>query len=155
MAYVNKLMLCYRRRPGVGLRAPFPAEAEEAAKEILCEVFRMVCHDAVLLDDTLQSVVCEDLFRVKLMPVPNPAKVPPPPTLDPSLELPGGRRPKREKEQPEPRKSYKLQERERISRRQVLKSTKDCKFWHNCLTMQPPTAKPETYLSLMPQPIVY
>ena len=95
MAYVNKLMLCYRRRPGVGLRAPFPAEAEEAAKEILCEVFRVGCHDEVLLDDTLQSVVREDLFRVKLMP------------LDPSLELPGGRRPKREKEQPEPRKSYK------------------------------------------------
>ena len=129
MAYVNKLMQYYTRRPGVGLRAPSPAEAEEADKEILCEVFRMVYHDGVSMDDALQSIVREDLFRVKLMPV---LKVPPPPALDPSLKPPGGRRPTGGKEQAEPRKRYKKGNCFGFQEGKCLKSAKDCKFWHNC-----------------------
>ena len=101
-------------RRGVGLRTPSPAEAEaeEADKEILSEVFRVVYHDEVSLDDALQSVAREDLFCVKLTPTPKPAKLPPP-------ETEGGRRPKGGKEQPEPRKKYKKRNCFAFPRRQV------------------------------------
>ena len=48
--------------------SPSPAEAEEADKEVLGEIFRMIFHDNVSIDDALQIVVREDPLRVKLMP---------------------------------------------------------------------------------------
>ena len=66
MAYVHKFMFYYTKRPGAGVRPPTPAEAEEADRECLSEIFRMAYHDDLSLDDAIQSVVREDLLRMKL-----------------------------------------------------------------------------------------
>ena len=134
MSYVNKFMIHYTRRPGLGLRPPSPAEAEEADKEVLGEIFRMVFHDDVSIDDALQSVVREDLLRVKLMPQPKPLKAPPPPSL-PSGPRPsgaGGKRTKGGKEAPDPRKRYKKGNCWGFQEGSCPKSAKDCKFWRCC-----------------------
>ena len=67
----------------------------------------MVFPDKVSMDDALQSVVREDLLRVKLMPQPKPLKVPPPPTLPPGPRPSGagGKCTKGGKEVPEPRQA--------------------------------------------------
>ena len=127
-SYVNQFMLHYTRRPGLGLRPPSPAEAEEADKEVLGEIFRMIFHDNVSIDDALQSVVGEDLLCVKLMPQPKPLKVPPPPAL------PSGLRPSGTggKEALETRKRYKKGNCWRFQDGSCPKSAKECKFWHCC-----------------------
>ena len=127
-------MLHYTRRPGLGLRPPSPAEAEEPDKEVLGEVFRMVFPDKVSMDDALQSVVREDLLRVKLMPQPKPLKVPPPPTLPPGPRPSGagGKRTKGGKEVPEPRKRYKKGNCWGFQGGSCPKTAKACKFWHCC-----------------------
>ena len=107
MSYVDQFMLHYTRRPGLGLRPPSPAEAEEADKEVLGEIFRMIFHDNVSIDDAVQSVVREDLLRVKLMPQPKPLKAPLPPALPSGLRPSGNGQARQRKEAPEPRKRYK------------------------------------------------
>ena len=130
----EQIMLHYTRRPGLGLRPPSPAEAEEPDKEVLGEVFRMVFPDKVSMDDALQSVVREDLLRVKLMPQPKPLKVPPPPTLPPGPRPSGagGKCTKGGKEVPEPRKRYKKGNCSGFQGGSCPKTAKACKFWHCC-----------------------
>ena len=72
MAYVNKFLFYYSKRPGAGFRMISSAEAEEADKEAMCEVFHLVYHEVVKLDDALQSVIREDLLRRKLVHMPKP-----------------------------------------------------------------------------------
>ena len=72
MAYVNKFLFYYSKRPGAGLRMISSAEAEEADKEAMCEIFHMVYHEGASLDDALETIVREDLLRRKLVHMPKP-----------------------------------------------------------------------------------
>ena len=76
MSYVHAFVTHYSKRPGTGMRPVTPAEAEEADREALCEVFRATFQDKVSIDDALTSIVREDCLRVKLAAVPKPLKLP-------------------------------------------------------------------------------
>ena len=77
MKYVNRFLFHYTKRPGTAFRLISPTEAEEADKEVMGEVFRMVYHDDVTFEDALDSVVREDLLRHKLLHLPKgPTKTP-------------------------------------------------------------------------------
>ena len=77
MKYVNLFLFHYTKRPGTAFRLISPTEAEEADKEVMGEVFRMVYHDDVTFEDALDSVVREDLLRHKLVHLPKvPTKTP-------------------------------------------------------------------------------
>lgn len=52
----------YAKRLGSAFRLISPTEAEEADKEVVGEVFRMVYHDGVSFENALDSVVREDLL---------------------------------------------------------------------------------------------
>ena len=136
MAYVHKFMFYYTKRPGAGMRPPTPAEAEEADRECLSEIFRMAYHDDVSLDDAIQSVVREDLLRTKLMAQPKPLKAPnggvPQLPHETTGKLATGKRTKGGRESAEGRKRYKKGLCYGFQEGKCTKSEKDCRFWHRC-----------------------
>lgn len=75
MGYVHRFMFHYSKKPGQGFRFLSSEEAETADKELMSEIFRMVHHESVSLDDALTSVVREDLLRHRLGPMPKLPKV--------------------------------------------------------------------------------
>ena len=94
MSYAHRFVHLYSAKPGQGLRPLTSEEAEVADKELMGEIFRMVQHDAVSLDDALVSVVREDLLRHKLSALPRGRKFQEPPGK--KLEKPALKRRKME-----------------------------------------------------------
>eukprot|EP00438_Fugacium_kawagutii_P010276 Skav225673 [mRNA] locus=scaffold1924:363586:364668:- [translate_table: standard] len=75
MGYVHRFMFHYSKKPGHGFRFLSSEEAETADKELMSEIFRMVHHENVSLDDALTSIVREDLLRHRLGHMPKLPKV--------------------------------------------------------------------------------
>ena len=82
MQYVQKFMHHYTKPPSEGFRLPTALEAEQADREVMGEVFRMV-FGGIGMDRALLSVVKDDLLRLHLSCRPKPLK--------PVKTLPGGK----------------------------------------------------------------
>ena len=113
MSYVQRFIGYYMKKPGPGFRHMTPSEAEEVDKEVLNEVFRLVYHDGNTLDAALETLVREDLLRIKMVSVPKLAKQPAP---KPPKPPPSGDR--------APIKRRKLDDEARAK-------SKDCFAWKN------------------------
>ena len=74
MKYVEAFMNAYTRTPPDGFRPPSVAEAEEADRHVLLEIFRLMFKSKGA-DEAISSVICDrDAFRSLLVCVPRVVK---------------------------------------------------------------------------------